>query len=158
MFGNLSIHNAAIFLIVVAIFYLFDFALVMFDLRAGVRKAKKAGIYKSSKKLRRTVEKLDQYYNLLLMFSLVDAIIVVAISLLQLRFPHFPFLTFVASLGVGYIEIKSVFEKAEDKEKANIQEAAEELAKLSRNRDLSEVLTSMAAFLEQNRQKAEEGR
>ena len=158
MFGNLSINNAAIFLIVVAIFYLLDLALVMLDLRAGVRKAKKAGIYKSSKKLRRTVEKLDQYYNLLLMFSLVDAIIVVAISLLQLRFPHFPFLTFGASIGVGYIEIKSVFEKAEDKEKANIQEAAEELAKLSRNRDLSEVLTSMAAFLEQNRQKAEEGR
>lgn len=149
MMENLSIQAAGVFLIIVGAFYVLDFICVLLDLRSGVRKAKAAGLYRSSRKYRRTVEKLQQYFGLLTIITVVDVIIVLGVCLLGIHLPIFPYLTFVSSLIVGLIEIKSVFEKTADKDKANIQDAVEDLAKLAKNRDVADLLSGFTQYLQE---------
>ena len=111
------------FAILIVFIYVWVFLVSMLDLRAGIRKAKKQGVYRSSKKLRRTVEKLTFYYNVMLALSFADMLAVVAIALLGIPIPRIPYLSFIGAFGVGIIEIKSIIEKAEDKQKADVADA-----------------------------------
>lgn len=149
MLDNLSLQEAGVFLIITGVFYVLAFICVMLDLRSGVRKAKAAGIYRSSRKYRRTVEKLQQYFGLLTLVTVVDIMLALGIALLGFRLPIFPYLTFVGALIVGLIEGKSIFEKSSDKDKANIQDAVEDLAKLAKNRDVADFLDGFTRYLQE---------
>ncbi len=106
---------------VVLIFYIVALGLIFADLWAGVRKAKQRGEYRTSDGLKRTVGKINKYFAMHFAMTLVDA---VQISLLYLLYREYsydiPMLPVFTGLGVlyeAYVEIKSITEPANIKEK-----------------------------------------
>ncbi len=142
--GAITVRGIALFAILIVFIYVWVFLVSMLDLRAGIRKAKKQGVYRSSKKLRRTVEKLTFYYNVMLALSFADMLAVVAIALLGIPIPRIPYLSFIGAFGVGIIEIKSIIEKAEDKQKADVADALAALSQILSKDELKELIFRVA--------------
>lgn len=142
--GAITVRGIAIIAIIVGIIYVWVFLAAMLDLWAGIRKAKKRGEYRSSKKLRRTVDKLTGYYNIMLAVTFVDALLLFGLALLRVNVPHIPYLTFVGAAVVGVIEIKSIFEKAEDKQKADVADAVATLSQILSKDELKELIFRIA--------------
>lgn len=132
---GITFQSIGVFLMILVVLYSIGFGFILLDLQSGIRKAKKAGKYRSSKKLRRTFDKIVSYYTVVFFGTLVDILQVFGLCCLGWSFPKFPFVTFIAVLGVGVIEFKSIVEKMEDKERAQIQDAAETLVALMKDRD-----------------------
>lgn len=97
------------------------FLMVMADLWSGLRKAKKNGVARSSYGFKRTVEKLGRYYNVMFALMVVDAMQLMCIwyinSFHGYNLIFFPFITLLGSIGLSLIELKSIYEKAEDKQR-----------------------------------------
>lgn len=91
------------------------------DFWSGITKARKNGVVRSSYGFRRTVEKLSKYYNLLIALTVIDAMQMSSIWYMEefykIFIPLFPFITLFGALGISAIEIKSIYEKADDKVK-----------------------------------------
>lgn len=121
-------------LIMLTCIYLLVIIVVMLDLWSGLRKARQRGEASSSSGLRKTVEKLGRYFNMMLVLTVIDAMQILAFSYLNpqinFRIPLLPILTFFGGVFVGIIEFKSIYERAADKEKSKFREAASMLAKL----------------------------
>lgn len=100
-------------------FYVCVFIAVLADLWSGVRKAKQNGIARSSYGFKRTVDKVARYYNVLLALTVVDVLIMASILYLNqgegYSLPLFPVFSLLGALGLCLIEVKSIYEKAEDK-------------------------------------------
>lgn len=136
----------------VAFVYVFIFVIVLLDLWAGIRKAKARGEYRSSYGLRKTVEKLRKYYNMMLAITATDIIQMFAIHNLHTQgsgntLPVIPLFTIVGALFVSVIEIKSIYEKNEDKDKAKVTEAAKALAKMASSPQQRELINMVMAIL-----------
>lgn len=118
------------------VIFLYSVAIVavVLDLFSGVRKAKERGEYRSSRKLRLTVEKLVKYFNMLAILTCIDVVQVVCIYAIALQganqYLMLPWFTAGGVIFVCIIEFKSVFEKSSDKQKADIQDAAKLLSDL----------------------------
>lgn len=130
--------------------YLFVLLMVMADLFSGVQKAKKNGVVRSSFGFRRTVEKLSRYLNLLIGLTIVDAIHISAIWYLETYYdytiPLFPLFTLIGSLFMAFIELKSIYEKAEDKQR--FEEVGKLAGKIIVNKnDLEEIAKSVAEYM-----------
>lgn len=99
--------------------YMMVLLAILADLWAGVRKAKKNGIARSSYGFRKTVDKIARYYNVMLALTVIDAMQMASVwyfeTYYECIFPMFPFVTLMGAIGIGLIEIKSIYEKAEDK-------------------------------------------
>ena len=115
-------------LIIVLICYVVDVVAIVIDLMAGIKKAKQRGEYRSSTGFRRTIEKATKYFNFLLFGLLFDTLQITVCYLLKTQvgsnLPHIPFVTILFAIGILIIEVKSVYEKAEDKTKKDIKGAA----------------------------------
>lgn len=81
------------------------------DLWSGIRKAKKMNEDRTSIGLRMTIDKLGKYWNALFA-GLAPDLVCFVVGWYQL-----PFVTAVVALFIIGIEIKSIYEKAEDKKK-----------------------------------------
>jgi hypothetical protein len=92
---------------------------ILVDLWSGVRKANKNGVARSSYGFKRTIDKIARYYNVMLALSVIDAMQMASIWYLEkyygYHWPMFPVVTIVGAIGICLIEIKSIYEKAEDK-------------------------------------------
>lgn len=121
-------------LTVLAVVYVLVFFVVMLDLVSGLGKAKRRGKLRSSYALRKTVDKLVRYFSMLLVITAIDAVQMLAVSQWDLATGHhvpiLPFLTFLAAMFVGFIELKSIYENSEEKERARIEDAAEDIGKV----------------------------
>lgn len=138
----------------VAIAYLAVFCLILADLWAGVRKAKKRGEVRTSLGYKRTIEKIQQYYNALLALTVTDGVQMFAVLYLA-RFhgcalPVFPIFTTLGALGICLIEIKSILEKAEQKTKKDVSDIAH-LAEAIANsqKDPQAIAAEIAKYLTQ---------
>lgn len=130
--------------------YILVLVMILTDLWSGVTKAKKNGVIRSSYGFRRTIEKIARYYNVLLALTVVDAMQVAAIWYLETYYekaiPMFPFITLIGAVGICLIEIKSIYEKAEDK--VRIDDVGNLVGKMLVNKDdLGEVVKSMAEYM-----------
>lgn len=94
-----------------------DTIAMFIDLIAGVRKARQRGEIRSSYGYKRTVDKALKYYSLLLLCFMIDVIASLIITV--------PYFTMAAGIGIIMIEIKSWYEKADEKEKKDINMIAE---------------------------------
>ena len=106
---------------VVLLFYIVALGLIFADLWAGVRKAKQRGEFRTSEGFKKTVGKINKYFAMHFAMTLVDA---VQISLLYMLYheygydiPMLPVFTGVGVLYEAYVEITSITEPANIKEK-----------------------------------------
>jgi len=130
---------------------------ILFDLWAGIRKAKERNELITSYGLRRTVSKIARYYNLLFALLVIDSIQMAGLWFLDAyhdhNFPVFPFITLLGAIGVGAIEVRSIFEKAEDKVKRQASDVAllaGELAKCKS--DPAELAKAVVEFMNKDKE------
>ena len=106
--------------------YVIILGLIFCDLQAGIRKAKKRGDMLTSDGYKRTIAKIAQYFNMTFALSLIDT---AQLALLMFLY-HFydrdiimiPWFTLLALGYVGYVEVKSIWEPADIKERKQQQE------------------------------------
>ena len=106
--------------------YIIILGFVFCDLRAGIRKAKQRGEYRTSVGYRKTIEKISKYFNMTFVLSLIDVLQIALVFFLY----HFyrvdifmvPWLTFLATGYVGFVEVKSIWEPADIKERKQQEE------------------------------------
>lgn len=134
-------------LLIVTFVYIAVLLFIALDLWAGIRKAKARGEYRSSYGLRKTVTKIAGCYNMLLVITVIDALQIVAITVLQVNLPAFPFFTLAGALFVGFIELKSIYEKNDTKQKAKVQEAAVLLSQIIEKSKDSDALNHLLEIL-----------
>ena len=123
-----------------------EYVMVLFavvaDLVSGLRKAKRRGEARRSKALRRTVDKLCRYYNALFAMSVIDVMQMAAVAYMSVigaaRLPMLPMFTLFGAICIAIIEVKSIYEKASDKEKSDAEEAAHKLLRLVRELGIGE--------------------
>ena len=147
-------------LIMLAIMYFLILVVIFLDLWAGVRKAKIRGEYRSSEGLRKTVEKIGKYYNMIFVITVIDAMQMITIARLNpeinVHLPLLPILTFLGCIFIGFIELKSVYEKAEDKEKAEITQTAKIVGKVIADMSTQDLASKVAEYLKTNKQQCNE--
>lgn len=117
------------------------------DLASGLRKARRRGETTHSRALRRTVDKLARYYNVLIVLTVVDAMQITAAVFLRTvegyDVPTIPVFTLIGSLGMAFIEVKSIFEKGDDKEKQQLAELVSLLETIADNDRLKRILEKL---------------
>lgn len=117
------------------------------DLASGLRKARRRGETTRSRALRRTVDKLARYYNVLIVQTVVDAMQITAAVFLRTvegyDVPTIPVFTLIGSLGMAFIEVKSIFEKGDDKEKQQLAELVSLLESIADNDRLKRILEKL---------------
>ena len=133
--------------------YILVFFMIGADFWSGIRKANNNNIVRSSYGFRRTVEKIKEYYNAMIALTIIDAMQVTALWYLETYYkyeiPMFPFVTLVGAIGLCIIEIKSIYEKADDKQR--FHEAGALLTSIAKHKtDIEEISKSVAEYLKQN--------
>lgn len=97
-----------------AIIFVFLHAIVLVaiavDLVSGYRKAKRLGEERTSKALRRTVNKINSYYSCLLLMSMIDVTLFIIDIWERVGIPELPYFASVGTIFIIAIEIKSVVE------------------------------------------------
>ncbi len=101
--------------------YITILALILADLWSGVRKAKKRGEFRTSDGYKRTIDKIARYYNMTFAMSLIDVVQVAIIFFLYYFYEvdiwMIPWFTLFATGYVAWVEIHSIWEPADIKEK-----------------------------------------
>ncbi len=96
------------------------------DLRAGIRKAKQRHEYRTSGGYKRTIEKIAKYFNMTFALSLIDffqlAIIMFLYHFYTIDIIMLPWFTLLALGYVGFVEVKSIWEPADIKERKQQEE------------------------------------
>lgn len=150
--GTIEIADKLFFVTLILFFILLTpLIFIGFDFWAGNRKARQRGEPIISDKWQRTVQKVAKYYNALLALVVVDAMQMASIWYLQQfygwRVPIFPLVTLLGAMGVAAIEIKSIFESAEEKEKREIKKVAKLVSRIvARKGDPDEVANALADY------------
>ena len=141
-------------LMMLAGLYTMIFIVVLLDLWSGIRKARQRGEYRSSYGLRKTVEKLAKYFNMMLVLSVIDAMQMLAVydlnPQISFRIPIFPILTVAGAIFVGIIELKSIYEKADQKDKGKYQDAARLVKEFASNKEARSIINSIAEYLKKD--------
>ena len=129
---------------------------IALDFWAGIRKAKKRGDMIQSNKMKRTMDKVSRYYNAILAMLVVDGIQMSAFVFMYLYFGWanaytFPVFTMLATLFVAAVEIKSIYEPADAKEKQELKDVqALAVAIASHKDDVKEIAEAIAEYLKKN--------
>ena len=101
--------------------YVIQLGLIFCDLRAGVRKAKKRKEPLTSDGYKTTIEKIAKYFNMTFALTLIDlmqfALLLFLYHFYQKDIIMIPWFTLLAFGFVCFVEIKSIWEPADIKEK-----------------------------------------
>ena len=131
-----------------------------FDFWAGVRKAKQRGEKITSEGWKRTVDKVARYYNMLLALVVIDCMQIAGVWYLDnyydYHIPIFPFVTIMGALVVAAIEVKSIFEKAEDKVKKQVSDVSSLALEIAKSKaDPEEIAKAVVDFINRGNVKEE---
>lgn len=120
------------------------FAIVA-DLWSGIRKARAAGIPRTSRALRRTVDKIARYFNTLLALTILDGMIIAGIIYLSATgiasLPIVPGFSLLGAIALTIIEIKSIYEKSE--EKGDLSQATKTIKELLESPSLKTIIKQL---------------
>lgn len=115
------------------------------------QKGKKNGVFRSSYGYRKTVKKIAEYFNMMMILTVIDAIQMALVYILGLQMswtlPFVPVFTAIGALIVAFIELKSVREKQSDKDKARVDDAVDTLLKILKNPDNREIAINVVEHL-----------
>lgn len=107
--------------ILIVLFYIIVLGLIFADLWSGVRKAKQRGEFRTSDGYKRTIDKIAKYYNMMLALTLVDVAQIAIIFFIHWFYGYdilmLPWFTAIGMLYIAFVEIKSIREPANIKEK-----------------------------------------
>jgi hypothetical protein len=139
-------------LFVVVVMLITPIIFIALDYWAGIRKARKRGEKIYSDKMKRTVDKISRYYNAILALMVVDAVQITAFIFLYLfngwDAYTFPLFTFVAVLFVASVEVKSILEPADVKERREMKDVAELAKAIAEHKsDPKEIAEAIAEYL-----------
>jgi hypothetical protein len=71
----------------------------------------------------------------------------------EYKIPMFPIITLVGALGVAAIEIKSIFEKADEKERDEVKQVAMLAAEIAKSKaDPSEIAQAVVEFINKDKE------
>lgn len=116
-----NISTIAICGIIVVLLYVIVLGLIFADLWSGIRKARKREELRTSEAYKRTITKIAKYFNMVFALTLVDAAQIAVIFYLcycyGYNIPMLPIFTFIGTAYVGFVEIKSITEPANIKER-----------------------------------------
>lgn len=106
---------------VILSFYIVALGLIFADLWSGIRKAKQRGEFRTSEGFKMTVEKINKYFAMHFAMTLVDAVQVSILFLLWHEYgydiPMLPIFTFLSVCYEAFVEVTSIMEPANIKEK-----------------------------------------
>ena len=157
--SNLS-EQFIVLLFVVVLMLMTPIIFIALDYWAGIRKAKARGEAIRSDKMKRTADKIARYYNCILAMMVVDVIQITAFVFLYLfngwDAYTFPFFTLCAVLFVAAIEVKSIFEPADVKERKQMKEVAELAKAIAEHKsDPAEIAEAIAEYLSKSKEETE---
>lgn len=136
-------------LCIMLLIYMTELGLVFCDLRAGIRKAKEKGIYRTSEGYRRTIDKIARYFNMTFALSLVDVVMLAIVFFLYYFYAvdiwMIPVFTMIAGGYVAFVEIKSIWEPADIKEKKLLKDYSMIVMKLLKEYGSIEKVTERIA-------------
>lgn len=127
---------------IVGIMWLLVAIAIIIDLVSGIRKAKERGEMRTSYGFKQTVNKVVLYFGFMLFGFMFDCI--------GMFFYPLPIVTLIASAFLIFIECKSVFEKAHDKDKRKFNRSLNELATLLENKD--DLLKGISEMIKKQRE------
>jgi threonine/homoserine/homoserine lactone efflux protein len=129
--------------------------LIFCDLWAGVRKAKKAGIYRTSDGYKKTIDKLARYYNMMLPLALMDCAMNGLLFYLYYFYHYdlilFPLFSLAGAGYVGWVEIHSIFEPTDIKEKKNQQDYVRALKAIIADHDPKSIIDILTKIQEEKK-------
>lgn len=133
-------------------------AFIFADLWSGIRKAKMRGEKITSRKTRDTVNKIARYYNVLLVLAVIDSLQLVCIWYMNTysswAVAMFPWMTLLGTVFVGFIEVKSIMEPADEKEGKQIKELAQLAEAIASHRtEPEEIARAVIDYLKSNESK-----
>ena len=135
---------------IVAAEYILVLLAVLADMVSGIRKARARGDATRSRALRRTVDKLARYYNVLIVLSVVAASLknagFFARAVEGLDVPTLPLHTPLGRVRIAAIEVKSVFEKSSVKEKEDINNLISFLQHAANNDSLKSIINHLKSM------------
>lgn len=138
--------------------YVIVLGLIFSDLWAGIRKAKQRDELITSDGRKRTIEKIGKYFNMTFALSLIDivqlAIIFFLYNFYKVDLWMVPWFTILAVGYVAWVEIHSIFEPADIKERKQQQDYIRALKTLIKDYGSPEKLI---AALQGKEDKKEEG-
>ena len=115
--------------------------------QAASAKSRKRGEATRSRSLRRTVDKLARYYNVLVVLTVVDAMQIAGAWFMRAvegyAVPTVPLFTLLGSLGMAGIEVKSIFEKGSDKERTDVGALLDLLESAADNEKLTKIINNL---------------
>ena len=118
---------------------------IVADLWSGLRKARLAKIPRTSRALRRTVDKIARYFNTLLALTILDGMIIAGIIYMQANgiasWPIIPLFSLLGAIALTSIEIKSICEKSE--EKGDLSQAAKTIKELLESPNIKTILKQL---------------
>lgn len=143
-----------------AIVYTLVLVAIFLDLWSGVRKARKRGEFRSSCGYRKTIEKIARYYNALFLITVIDVVQMLAVWQINQQTTHtlptIPILTFAGAIFIGLVELKSIYEKSEDKERAKVADAAAMLGKALKDHDTRDIVAAVVEYMKTEKDDAKQ--
>ena len=135
------------------------FIMILAELWSGVRKAKVRGEIRSSYMYKKTIDKIARYYNAMIALTVIDAMQMGGVWYLDGYYswsvPIFPIVTLLGALGISLVELKSIYEKADEKVKGDYQDVALLVAEIAKHKaDPSEVAAAVIEYMD-NKDKEE---
>lgn len=123
---------------VLAAFYICVLFAIFIDFASGIEKAKRQKEIITSFGYRRTIQKIKDYFSVLMLFTLADIVASVWFNL--------PFFTAIGTIAIVFIEAKSVYENKKDINKG-IKDLPNVLLQILKNKDKA---AELLKFLEDN--------
>ena len=116
---------------------------IIADLCSGLHKARINNIPRTSRALRRTIDKIARYFNTLLALTILDGMIIAGIIYLRATgiasLPIVPGFSLLGAIALTIIEIKSICEKSE--EKGALSQATKTIKELLESPSLKNILS-----------------
>lgn len=114
------LHGANVMLLIIAIVCIIVLMAIMLDLVVGMRKAKIAGVYRSSEAFKRTVTKFITYEGGVLVAGCIDILILLTqiVDLIGIEaLSNIPIVSILIGILLCGVEGWSIWEKAEEKQR-----------------------------------------
>lgn len=128
---------------IVLLLYIVTLGLIFLDLWAGVRKAKQRGEMRTSEAYKRTIEKVSKYFNMLFAMTLVDFVQIALLFFLYREYgydiPMLPVFSFFGTAYIAFVEVTSIMEPSNVKEKKQQEDFVRLVTKLAtENKDFKD--------------------